>query len=442
LRKDSPALNLFGHARKMLQGLSPPEPGPPQYYDVACIEGHRLQGQRREGYQALRCPECGEGLFVLPESPLPDPPAPKEKAKHVEPAHDSIDDGPIALADPPAQSGAVDEPDAEVEWIDDAPPEEAAASAPPHDDGFESIIPEREEPEPVRPASPRQGGRSKQAAAEGTPEVATQTHTQKDRRRHHRETPAPAQVEPAIAVAARPSFKQWLKRRQPLILVALVGLLVAATIGTRLWKNRIANLPQVAETNLAEGTEAMDERGDFITAKLKLNVAAAALEQLGDDKAPAVRQKADEAAILADRVEPSIEEVLLKATRSSTVDEWKTEFERDYKGRALAIDAAFDEDKRRGGLKLNYTVIAGPAAKPVVGWIDIKGLALMEAKAYKKGDTITFGARLAGILLETDGSWRIALQPESGVFLNDRKALALIPEFGVAKGDSGEEGGP
>jgi hypothetical protein len=274
------------------------------------------------------------------------------------------------------------------------------------------------------------------------PEVATQTQTQKGRRRHPRAAQEPAPLEPAIAVAPRPSFKQRLKRRQPLIIIGLIGLLVAGTVGQRLWKNRIANLPQVAETNLAEGTEAMDERGDFITAKLRLNVAAAALERLGDDKAAAVRQKADEAAILADRVEPSIEEVLVKATRSSTVDEWKREFDRDYKGRALAIDAELDEDKRRGGLKLNYTVIAGPAAKPVVAWIDIKGLKLMDAKAYKKGDTITFGARLAAILLEADGSWRIALAPESGVFLNDRKALALIPEFGVARGGSDEEVGP
>src|SRR5207253_3557871 len=70
------ALNILGRARKMWRGWSPPEQAKPQYYSVACPEGHLLRGMRTEGYQALRCPECGQGIFVLPRSPLPDPPAP------------------------------------------------------------------------------------------------------------------------------------------------------------------------------------------------------------------------------------------------------------------------------------------------------------------------------------------------------------------------------
>src|SRR5438309_8062033 len=104
----------------MLKGFGPTEPARPQYYNVACAAGHRLHGQRTEGYQALRCPECGEGIFVLPRSPLPEPPAPPTARTRspVSGRSSAIDDAPIALTDPPAPMG---EPEAEVEWLDPVP---------------------------------------------------------------------------------------------------------------------------------------------------------------------------------------------------------------------------------------------------------------------------------------------------------------------------------
>ena len=69
-------LGLFGRAKNLIKGLGTlPEPTV-QYYNVVCPLGHRVRGQRTEGYQALRCPACGEGVFVLPMSPLPEPVAP------------------------------------------------------------------------------------------------------------------------------------------------------------------------------------------------------------------------------------------------------------------------------------------------------------------------------------------------------------------------------
>src|SRR5947209_2428851 len=129
-------LNLLGRARKLFQGLGPPEPPRPQYYRVACPEGHILRGQRTEGYQALRCPECGEGIFILPRSPLPEPPAPTTNParRREAPATAAFDEGPIALSDPPPQPIDVDvEADAEIEWLDPAPePEPAPPPAAPN----------------------------------------------------------------------------------------------------------------------------------------------------------------------------------------------------------------------------------------------------------------------------------------------------------------------
>ena len=73
-------LDLLGRARGFFKGLASPPVDRVQRFSVICPLGHRLTGQRTEGYQALRCPACGEGVFVLPASPLPEPVAPPRPA--------------------------------------------------------------------------------------------------------------------------------------------------------------------------------------------------------------------------------------------------------------------------------------------------------------------------------------------------------------------------
>ncbi|HEU5115773.1 MAG TPA: hypothetical protein VFT74_03780, partial [Isosphaeraceae bacterium] len=94
-------MDLLGRARKMLKGIGPGDSARPQYYSVTCPQGHSLRGLRTEGYQALRCPTCGEGIFVLPRSPLPEPAAPPARTRPVHASvarADSFDDGSIPLA--------------------------------------------------------------------------------------------------------------------------------------------------------------------------------------------------------------------------------------------------------------------------------------------------------------------------------------------------------
>src|SRR3954447_2003141 len=101
----------------MVGGLAGHSPKVPQLYQVCCVEGHRLRGERTEGYQALRCPTCGEGIFVLPRSPLPEPVAPTAaREPQVQPVDDAAgrDEEPIALSNPlPFQASAVSEFDGE-----------------------------------------------------------------------------------------------------------------------------------------------------------------------------------------------------------------------------------------------------------------------------------------------------------------------------------------
>jgi len=74
-------LKFLGRAKKFLQDLASEPPAKVQSFSVTCASGHRVRGERTEGYQALRCPACGEGVFVLPRSPLPEPVAPARAAE-------------------------------------------------------------------------------------------------------------------------------------------------------------------------------------------------------------------------------------------------------------------------------------------------------------------------------------------------------------------------
>ncbi len=124
--KGGSSLDLLGRAKKMLKAGGGHEPTRPQYYHVPCPEGHVIRGLRTEGYQAIRCPTCGEGVFVLPWSPLPDPPAPSTlRARRRRPAPPPPEDTPIALSDAPPQDEGED-----VIWLDPDPVETASVQEP------------------------------------------------------------------------------------------------------------------------------------------------------------------------------------------------------------------------------------------------------------------------------------------------------------------------
>ena len=127
-------LDLLGRARSLFKGLGTPSVAKVQYYSVVCPLGHRLRGQRTGGYQALRCPSCGEGIFVLPASPLPEPVASERsaRARTAIAARADVDEGPIKLKDPAQGTVNVVEPDdlaveAEIIWDDEVAGEASPA---------------------------------------------------------------------------------------------------------------------------------------------------------------------------------------------------------------------------------------------------------------------------------------------------------------------------
>jgi hypothetical protein len=383
-------VNLFGKARRALGGGRPSaDLDAPQAYRVSCPEGHVLSGQRTEGYQAIRCPACGEGVFILPRSPLPIPPAPVAQRARRRRVVQPVAEGPIELMDAPAEVElAPPPPEVEIQWEEDAP----------------SPTP-RTEPGPAEPTRP--------ASRKGTAAARSASPPPKPARPAPR-PPQPA-AERAIEIPYRPSIRERIHRRRHALAVLGVVALVIGTIGVRMLRSYWESLPKIAAANREEGLQAL-EGGEFDVAKRKLDIAATALERLDDPDAPIVRQAADEAAILADLARGTLEEIVEKVATSS---DGPSQFRTLHRGRSIILDAHIEAPH-----ELDYQILAsGKRAR-----IALEGFSLLDGK--RPGDAVTFGARLASISLGDDNVWQIELEPESGVFISTPSAWKALEALG------------
>ena len=416
-------MNLLERTRRLLQGLTPASPAKVQYYSVACPEGHRLRGERTEGYQALRCPTCGEGIFVLPRSPLPEPVA-AETAREAQSARVAVDpereDEPVRLSDPiqAPQTEATDV-DGEIEWVDpDSAGEEPDSGE--NADFFESLSVSEQEAQGQavdkrRPTgSKKSSGAPKDRQASGSPRA-----------------PRADREPPRIAVAARESLADWARRRRNPLIFLGVALIVMATVGFRVWRSKFRDLPRVVEIARVQGLEALDA-GDFDTAHQLLSDGKRAVDALGGavEGAAEVRHGAEEAAIFTTLVPEPLEQILIEA--SADAEEWSTRFSTFYKGRSLFLDCtvrAVPDATGSGSYDLDYRIIPnGEGTRPNRrGRIDLTGFRLFELTQPKPGDHVQFGARLASFTYDPiNTEWLAGLEPESGVFLTHPRALEAI----------------
>ena len=413
----------------MMQGWAAVPPTRAQSYSVSCAEGHRLQGQRTEGYQALRCPTCGEGIFVLPRSPLPEPPAPASTPRsRVAAAVEAFpEDEPFVLSDPPASVGAAtesDEPEAEIDWVDEIPTEPEA--------------PEQPRPTPAAPARRKPAG---SAPKPGRPTAAQAPRPPASQRQADR----PKVPEPAILVVERPTFREWASSRRNALLIAAVLILIVGTVTIRWRRQRLEELPQIAEIGRTEGLKKLDA-GEFHAAKKLLADAADAVEGLGGryEGAESIRQGALEAAIFADLAPKGIDEILEEAATSDP-KEWPSRFAALYKGRSVILDPPITEvpDPARpdSSYQVNCPIYFGRGPRPDgKGRIDLAGFRLFELAQPKVEEQKPFGARYASVELDlTSNEWVVTFAPDSGVFITHPKALEAI-DWGAS--EPREEAGP
>ena len=347
-------MKFLGRAKKFLQDLGTEPPAKVQYFNVICASGHRVRGERTEGYQALRCPSCGDGVFVLPRSPLPEPVAPARAARSrpasSRPGGGFVEEGPVELTDLPRAGVDADDRglangDAEIIWDDEPAPRTSRRGSPASpaagpgvvsDADFDRIadeetrrarrakpapmrpvvvVPSPADPDPSRPPELQPGRRSGPAAeARGKP----------SRR--------PADAGAARQGPRRPrcGLRGGLRTARPAPAPDLPGDDLRAALRARrhggrrrIWRQRRQEYPLIAEKGRLEGIPAL-EQGDFDKAHNLLSAARKAVDALGGgvEDAEEIRDAADEAEILVNLCIQKLEDLLAEATPT---EEWATE---------------------------------------------------------------------------------------------------------------------
>ncbi len=403
----------------MIGGSGSTEPPRPQYFQVSCAEGHVIRGERTEGYQALRCPHCDDGVFVLPRSPLPLPPTPPSSRPKVRPAKvviEAYEDEAIEFTEAPPQEDLE-----EIQWVD-----------------LEELEPDV--PQPVQEAPVRSPKRRKLAEPQPTPNesdepvVIPPRPTPKKRLPADLPKPRVKTVGPAPEVIAetdpiepgRIAVPYRRKRGGDVLLVLTAVVLIVGT--TLYFRNRWVRrqeLPHEAEVNAQQGKEAL-EVGRFDEAKIKLGRAAKAYHDLGSSDEAAIEaiQLADEAAIFADFTRYGLDEIIEEVARLGE-DEGNKRFKAFYQGRAVLIEDIVESVKDRH-VELRRLIFVGRGPVPAkIGKLDVADFELLKNKTLKPDDSVTFGARLDSIRLD-GGKWRITLQPSSGVWITNAKAKAIV----------------
>jgi hypothetical protein len=429
-------LDLLGRARGFLKGLSTPVVPRVQYYSVVCPQGHRVRGQRTEGYQAIRCPACGEGVFVLPSSPLPEPePPPRSASRRTATRRPIADDGPLELKDPGEATVDVADPQdgtagAEIIWEDEVTEpatEQEAAAAVSDLPELPAITPPRRpsRPRPAPadrpPAEAREAPEKRRAAVPPPPAGAGRERTPvATTRPSERQVPEPG----ARAIASRRRIGR------PVLIAAAVVLLVIGSIALRTWRSRQHQLPELASLGRTEGIPALEE-GKFDKAYQILATARDAVDALHGDVegAEEIRHGAEEAGIFVDLLSDSLENLLDDAARTRP-QEWATRFDNLYKGRSVIIEATVVTTPDSGGrYELDYVILppGEGAGERRLARLEVSDLQLLAANKPRAGDRMTFGARLSSFQYDTDReAFVVRFQPESGVTIVHSKALQAL----------------
>ncbi|ODT99358.1 MAG: hypothetical protein ABS79_04595 [Planctomycetes bacterium SCN 63-9] len=425
------SLKFLGRAKKLLRVISEPSKPRVQRFSVRCPSGHWIRGERTLGYQALRCPGCGEGVFVLPVSPLPEPSVPERPRMERRSASGatSTDEGPVDLVDLPGAVEFSEEPadrtsDAEIIWDDTVA--EAVQEVKTRE--------RKDRPKPDAVIDPR--SKAGNSRAEPRPQ---ELNASKGRRAQaaRREVGGPPDFG---AFDQKESQRPRRIPPRPVLVFLGVAFLVLGTFGVRVWRNQRKELPGIFDLGRTEGLAAL-EAGQFDKAHQLLSAAKRAVDALGGglEGADEVRHGADEAAIFVDLVSESLEDLLNEAGPMEP-EEWKNRFKALYAGHSILIDAAIirtptpDEPT---AYELDYVILppgdpsqfnGTTASKPSrQGIISLSDFELIQLAKPKVGDHVVFGAKLASFTFDPNlNCWFLRFVPKSGVFITHSRALESL----------------
>jgi hypothetical protein len=455
-------LRFLGQAKKLFKGLATEPEAKAEHFNVRCVSGHRVRGERTEGYQALRCPACGEGVFVLPRSPLPYPAPPKrsESARSGRPIDRMVDDSPVELSDPASGSvdlGGEEHIDADIVWddalpeLEPAPPVAAPKSllsptgsvdlgvaGPPGAAGG-ATAKGKAKPPGAGAHSRRPGGQApKQRTSPQAPGHRDRNDAARDDRplRGAKATTAHAgqgnghgELVLEIKTASRiRTLNRWL--------LVLVPVVVIATVAWSIRQQIRQQYPSLVEKGRREGIPAL-EAGEFDKANQVLSAAKAAVDGLGGavKDADEIRQAADEAGVFVNLIPVDLGELLSEAGRTDP-DSWDSRFKSLYKGRSIIVDTiviAAPDGKAGSKYDLALRILPPGEASNREGRpdrfavIDLTGFQLFELAGPQVGHQVVFGAKLESFEYDkASEGWVVRLVPKSGVFITHTKALEAL----------------
>jgi hypothetical protein len=128
--------------------------------------------------------------------------------------------------------------------------------------------------------------------------------------------------------------------------------------------------------------------------------------------------------LLALLLNDSLQEIVRLASLHRDVEEWQAKFATDYRGHSVIFE---DEVSREDGrpVLLHYRVQVGNETARVA----LEDLTLLRDLPLDEPKRLLFGARLASVARETGGLWVIRFEPDSGVLLTDKDAVAACLPF-------------
>jgi hypothetical protein len=360
---------------QLLQRRQPPEPPPP--YEVGCSCGHQVTGVRKQTYQSVTCPRCGNVLFVLPLDVYPKPKPKKAPPKQV-------DSAPVvaAAAGPKA-------------------PQSQAAPA-------------------SRAPGPQKVGQS--TAAKATPASP----------------PAPAVSEKPLAVDVETvEVRRPLVNRFRLIVLA-IGAVVCGT-GYLVWQSRLNDEALVSlPGHLDAGATAL-RKGELPKAADEYHQAAWAVDRLRrqDAESLAIRQKAKELGAIVNLSKVSLIEICDQARHAKKeggekwAEKWSEKFNEQYQGAWIVVEG--DVAQERGPDGIGEPIVRFPYpidAAAVVFDVRLTGLAPMIGKA---GEHLIFAGQLLSLSREgtKNPMWVIRLKDETAFLwsnVDTYQALGRIPD--------------
>lgn len=217
--------------------------------------------------------------------------------------------------------------------------------------------------------------------------------------------------------AEEPSRRNWLR---PALIIPLV---VACLLCAAAWEWRRSTLQTLRETLVPaarQGLQALAD-GRIEEARERLGYAVRALDRLHEPFAEEdqYRQAYLELATLGDLLTQPLDDALRSINAAPDL------VGQTLKSQTLVIDAMVEPDSERG-YRIGYTPLAdGEPVEVAVG-----SLQLFHRMQIKQPLRVIFGVRMTGVEKDSDGRWRILIDPQSGVLLTE---LAVFQRLGILR---------